>query len=123
VHSVFLLVWLISIFRRVRCGRDKDAQDDWRNTGATTESFCLQKVYGGVHFTLVFRQAGATKLPCRERSKAGLNGAEEDAHTPERKAPGGELRFRSEEQRQVYRRCGERAGASRLQVLTSDIRP
>lgn len=44
-------------------------------------------------------------------------------YTQERKAPGGELRFRPEELRLVYRRCGERAGASRLHMLTSDIRP
>ncbi|MBJ0208935.1 hypothetical protein JFK57_17100 [Escherichia coli] len=92
--------------------------------GATTESFCLQKVYDGVHFTSLYDDRPVLqKSRCREPSEAGITGADEHGHAPERKTPGGELRFRPEEQRQVYCRSGERGGDSRLQVLTLAIRP
>lgn len=48
--------------------------------GATAESFCLQKVYGGVHSPLERRRTGATKSPARGRQGRCLTGIQ-DAHT------------------------------------------
>lgn len=91
--------------------------------GRRRKVFACKKFMAAYISPLYFVRPVRQKVPCREPSEAGMTGAEEDAHTPERKAPGGELRFRSEELRQVYRRCGERAGASQLQGLTLAIRP
>ena len=78
---------------------------------AATESFCLQKVSGDVHFTL----CGATRRCYEnalraERAGRGFTGVER-MHTPRNGNRRRRIPFRPAEHRRIYRRCGESGAA------------